>query len=162
MTDIEDRQDHVERMGDPQPLRIRKTLDEVRAYAKELEASPHHEDALNFGWLALIELLPETYTKGEPPPFTDAGLIEHMRDYLAFAFEKAIDHRGLSAIRSVQKFRAWLWVLGVELDTSDYPSYGVPILKRVAALLGVDLPPEIAAWVDGQPCTPDCEMGCKA
>lgn len=62
---------------------------------------------------------------------------EQIEEYFSFAVEKATRERGLSAIRSVQKMREWVWLTGEEeafeefCDT-DYKSYGAPKLKVVA------------------------------
>ena len=56
-------------------------------------------------------------------------------DYLAFAFGKALDHRGISASRSVDKLDAWLWLLGLDVDryrAAPYENYGVPnVIARI-------------------------------
>lgn len=75
-------------------------------------------------------------------------IIKRMREYMSFAWEKAIDERGLSANRSVIKFRAWLWMLNDSellefLDDSDnYPQYGKPMLAKVSEKYGFDVPDE--------------------
>jgi hypothetical protein len=71
-------------------------------------------------------------------PITEAAVLDVMYDYLKFAWDKALNHRGLSASRSIQKIRAWLWLLGDEAleayarDDANYAQYGVPILWRVS------------------------------
>lgn len=85
--------------------------------------------------------------------------------YLTFAFGKALDHRGLSATRSVDKMGAHLWVLGhdlTEFDAAGYAQYGVPKLVVAANLLGVAVPDSqaIANMASGDPCHPDCVEGC--
>lgn len=90
-----------------------------------------------------------------------------LREYMEFAFDKAINHRGLSANRSVLHFENWLWLMErddllpfVE-DDNNYRSYGVPILKYVARAFDIPIPEEIANWKNGEPCSPDCEGGCS-
>lgn len=73
----------------------------------------------------------------------DAGdrefILQALAHYLAFAWEKALEKRGISASRSIDKLRQWLWLLGDDElcavcdDDAMYPPYGIPILRRIAA-----------------------------
>ncbi len=92
-------------------------------------------------------------------------------DYLTFAFGKAIDHRGISAGRSVDHYAAWLWLLGLDDGFADvgYAQYGVPKLLEAARRLEVDpyALPVVAADREmvermgrGEPCEPGCDEGC--
>lgn len=91
-----------------------------------------------------------------------------MLDYLDFAFEKAEDHRGLSASRSIDHMRAWLWLLGDDemLAYADNPdnfcNYGAPILKYIADKYGYGKPlsDRVERMARGEPCSPDCQDGC--
>jgi hypothetical protein len=65
-----------------------------------------------------------------------------MRGYLSFAWEKANDQRGLSASRSIDHMRAFLWLLGEDtllerMDTA-YEFYGKPCLVLCSELCGFD------------------------
>lgn len=67
---------------------------------------------------------------------------EAILNYLPFAWSKANARRGLSASRSIDHFRAWLWLLGMDdpdtpLDAL-YEFYGKPSLIYVSELLGFD------------------------
>lgn len=89
-------------------------------------------------------------------------------DYLRFALGKVIDHRGISAGRSIDHYAAWLWLL--ELDTDgleaiDYPQYGAPKLAFAAAQLGVPLPfdgDDERAMFERMAAGNRCEYGCDA
>lgn len=64
-------------------------------------------------------------------------------EYLAFAFGKALDHRGISVGLSVAKMREFLWLLGIEDQVADwetYANYGCPVLRQVAKVLDVKEP----------------------
>lgn len=97
-------------------------------------------------------------------------VLREMREYMNFAWEKVEDHRGLSASRSVDKFIAWVWVLGdegvyeelVEMQERAYPQYGAPILKKVCKTYDFPIPSSvaIAAMAEGLPCEPGCQQGC--
>ena len=99
---------------------------------------------------------------------------ERARDYLAFAVDKALNHRGLSAVRSEHAFREYVWLLTDDetyhgYEQVDYPTYGVPCLAHAALVLDladdwatlVALHPELARMASGLPCRPGCEEGCQ-
>jgi hypothetical protein len=100
---------------------------------------------------------------------TDEDVVEQVKRYLPFAIEKAVDHRGISAGRSINHYRAWFWLMGddemFELcgDDSKFAQYGCPILKKIAEKYGVDTPKghegEIFdAMARGEMC-PACRRG---
>jgi hypothetical protein len=68
-------------------------------------------------------------------PRDEAGLRAAIREYLPFAFDKCDNERGLSAIRSIQHFEAWVWLLGDEeaiaflANSDNYEPYGRPMLQ---------------------------------
>ncbi len=149
-----------------------RTIDEIMGRIKRLEM----DDFFGFERGVLAEYLPNDrladagFTARDegraPRELTEANVIADIREYLPFAFDKAINHRGLSAGRSVNKMSAWVWLLGNEeltnfiQNNANYRNYGVPILKRVAAAFGIELPDAIAAWEDGMACEPGCDNGC--
>ncbi len=62
-------------------------------------------------------------------------------DYLPFAWEKANDERGLSANRSMEHMKAWLWLAGdddVSWIDERYEFYGKPHLERISERFGFD------------------------
>lgn len=91
-----------------------------------------------------------------------------MEVYAAFGWDKISDHRGLSAGRTIEKMKDWLWLLEDEegiywCNTDDlYPQYGAPVLKRICEKYGFPIPDEdsIRNMAEGNPCTPGCDMGC--
>jgi hypothetical protein len=65
---------------------------------------------------------------------------------LAFAFEKALNKRGISAGMMFHVVKMWMWVLDEHEDLVNWPDdyyaqYGLPLFKAVA--LRYDLPNEI-------------------
>lgn len=102
----------------------------------------------------------------------DEEILSYAREYLKFAVDKAVEHRGLSAGRSVDHYRAWVWLLEPEryeeFEAVPYPNYGAPQLKAAATILGFTdewdrlaaLNPEIVNMAAGKPCEPDCVEGC--
>lgn len=67
---------------------------------------------------------------------SDEVAINRMLDYLPFAWEKANDCRGLSASRSIDHMKAYLWLLGDEellnYIKNNYMLYGKNILKKIS------------------------------
>lgn len=149
-----------------------RTVDEVLARLKLVKSS----DTFGFASEVLIrygmsgaDAERAGYAPLEPwPPPSHEALQAETLGYLAFAWDKALNHRGLSASRSVQKMTEFLWLLGHDADVllSDvaYPQYGAPILKRCAEVLGQSVPesPFLVRMMQGLPCREGCEMGCAA
>lgn len=72
---------------------------------------------------------------------TDEDVLKAMREYLPFAWRKANDCRGLSASRSIDHMRAYLWLLeNEEFNRMDevYEYYGKPNLVICSKLCGFD------------------------
>lgn len=107
-------------------------------------------------------------SKHEPTPQTWDGIVGAMREYMEFAWDKARNHRGLSAGRSVLKMQAWLWLLGDSENLefadkeSNYPQYGAPVLRRICEAYGFPIPdyPELHRMAEGKPCRESCHEGC--
>lgn len=71
-----------------------------------------------------------------------------MIDYMPFAWQKANDCRGLSAMRTMQHYQAWLWLDGndeLSETLSDYEYYGKDHLVKICEYLGLDH----TQWDDG-------------
>ena len=69
-------------------------------------------------------------------------------NYMPFAWQKANDCRGLSADRSIQHMKAYLWLLGDELAdrlAGMYEYYGKPCLRAICEKYGWDW----KRWDDG-------------
>lgn len=99
---------------------------------------------------------------------TEAAVKKSLATYLEFAFGKALDHRGISAERSIEKLSCWLWVLGDEelynfaQNDENYPNYGMPILKRIAEKYELPIPEHsmVKRMAKGLPCVEGCTQGC--
>ena len=102
-------------------------------------------------------------------PLTEEAILGAMRSYMEFAWEKARDHRGLSAGRSIHKMQAWCWLLGNEglvrlCDSNSlYPPYGAPILKAICDRYGFPIPEDgrTNRMAAGLSCQDGCEEGCE-
>ena len=70
-------------------------------------------------------------------------------DYMVFAWMKAVDGRGLSSIRSIDKLSTWMTILGREdvaetLQREDlYAMYGRPALREACKMLGIKYPDDL-------------------
>lgn len=76
-------------------------------------------------------------------PMTREAVIAMVRDYLSFAWDKANGCRGLSAMRSLDHFAAWFWLLGEEefaKGFDGYTHYGKPQLVAISEYEGVGFP----------------------
>lgn len=109
-----------------------------------------------------------TPDKWKTTPLTPEAVKAEIVGYLPFAWEKATNHRGLSASRSIEHMRAWLWLLG-DTEALDYigqdenwGQYGAKCLKYIGDRYGFAMPDDDAArrMADGEPCMPGCDMGC--
>lgn len=88
----------------------------------------------------------EDWTKKDNP-------VEEMHDYMAFAWGKANDCRGLSANRSIEHCISWLWLAGEEEllkwvedeYLNNYQHYGKDILAHICEHFGWDW----KQWDDG-------------
>lgn len=87
------------------------------------------------------------------PPHTREALIERMRDYMPFAFDKANNERGISANCSVMHYIAWTWLAGdtefsqriEDMYANEYCYYGKLILRAICEHYGWDW----KQWDDG-------------
>lgn len=83
----------------------------------------------------LMMFVPEYYKdeyKHEVPPLSREAIIADMQNYVDFALEKIHDQRGLSATRSMWKFKQWLWALDDdEITDFEYEDYGLKRLNRI-------------------------------
>ena len=99
---------------------------------------------------------------------TEKHIIDKMKNYMTFALDKASNHRGLSANRSVAHFEHWLWLIEDQelLDfinqPDSYSMYGCPILKKICEKYDMIYPTDevMQRMARGEPCIDGCEQGC--
>ena len=78
--------------------------------------------------------------------------VQDFLDYLVFAWGKALDERGISASRSIQKLSAWLRIYNrpdladILNDSSLYNPYGAPALLKVSNELGIEPPADFVEY----------------
>jgi hypothetical protein len=154
----------------------------VRTYEEIAEKCRDTESSFGFHLEVLVPYLPYKYAKDflkedvveeewdkKVIPLTEDNVKRDMGDYMEFAWGKVIDHRGLSASRSVEKMAEWCWLLGddesVEFAETDgnYAMYGAPILNFMCQKHGFPVPEDnddLEKMIAGQPCHKDCH-GCN-
>ena len=155
-----------------------KTQDEIVRYYR----AEKNEDILGFTAEILLSYLDfdhaKEFLRSEADaetwntnivPLTTEGIIAEMEDYMAFAWGKAQDHRGISASRSVEKMIAWLWLLEdyetIKFAKNDdnYKNYGAPILKKICEVYEFPIPDseDLKNMAKGKKCRIDCDEGCS-
>lgn len=90
-----------------------------------------------------------------------------IKTYMAeYGWDKAQNHRGLSASRTVEKMRHWLWLLDDDkkINWDNYKNYGCPILKQICELYNLPIPDseDLRLMAQGKPCTLKPCLGCGA
>lgn len=154
-----------------------RTQDEIRA---RYDAT-RDEDPLGFRAEVLLPRLDYAHVADLVKPDTteaewadgaegsDAeSVLDAARDYMAFAWGKVADHRGISAGRSVEKIGEYLWLAEetgalAALEEAGYAQYGAPKLLAVCQALGWPWPaddPGVVRMSEGLPCEPGCVEGC--
>lgn len=123
----------------------KRTQDEIVARIKQIKRNRAFEyqssDLLMFLTFENAKpWLKENVTAEKWQHLTDP--VKCIRDYMEFAWDKANDCRSLSADRSVEHMRAWLWLDGKD-ELSDrldevYEFYGKPCLVLVCQEYGID------------------------
>ena len=95
------------------------------------------------------------------------NVLEAMRSYMEFAWGKVVDHRGISANRSVDNMLAWLWLLNDDaitekVEAAGYEQYGAPKLAVVCEAYDIDIPIDegLQNMIAGKFCEPGCGEGC--
>lgn len=155
-----------------------RTIEEVAARIASIQES----DMLGFATGVLVKYLPFDAAKPFLKPEAKAedwitplsrnrdSVLAEMRDYMPFAWDKAENHRGISASRSVDKMTEWLWMLGEDdlkafaESSLNYSQYGAPILFRISEALGFPIPEGdgIRRMAKGLPCRDSCDEGCES
>jgi len=77
----------------------------------------------------------------EPKELTKENVLKQLENDLNFAFEKALNKRGISSSLMFEVIKMWMWVLDDPLMNFDsYPMYGLPLYKAVALKYGFENP----------------------
>lgn len=86
------------------------------------------------------ELLEEFQEKWVPKSQERELVLKEAFEYMSFAWDKANNFRGLSAMRSLDHYKAWLFILGDEdkIDFENYNCYGKNVLAKICELYSWD------------------------
>lgn len=127
-----------------------RTQEEILARIESVK----QDDVFGFQRSDLIEFL--TFENAKPflvkeyVAQVEAGEIKYeqqtdpvaiIRDYMAFAWDKANDRRGLSAMRTMEHMQTWLWLAGEDVlanKCKHYNYYGKPQLVEICEKYGID------------------------
>lgn len=74
---------------------------------------------------------------------TRENVLKQLESDVGFAFEKALNRRGISASLMFEVVRMWNWILEEGLENwneNDYAQYGLPLFKATAIKYGFDNP----------------------
>jgi len=92
------------------------------------------EDWETFGFNLLDDVEPP-----QPKELTKENILNDLKGDLEFAFEKALNCRGISSLFMFEVVKMWLWVLNDDLsDFDEYAMYGLPLYKAVALKYGFE------------------------
>lgn len=86
---------------------------------------------------------PEQAAKHVAKEWTRENILEQLKQDTEFAFEKALNKRGISAGCMFAVLQMWGWVLEEGLENwpdHDYAQYGLPLMKATAVKYGFDNP----------------------
>lgn len=73
----------------------------------------------------------------EPLPFTLENVLQDLGSSLDFAFEKAINHRGISSELMFNVIQMYMWILEDNLSSfMEYEPYGMLLYQAVAEKYG--------------------------
>lgn len=105
--------------------------------------------------------------QGWPQQQDAEDITREMQQYMEFAWQKCLGHRGISAHGNVVKMAAWLFLLGNDelvdicINEDKYNPYGAPILAHICEAMKWEMPatPEAMNMIHGKPCFEECE-GC--
>lgn len=125
-----------------------KTIDEILKY--ESQALDGRDISrlgsfMTLDQLKIAGLAPSNPEKWEPEEFTHENVLARLKSDLSFAFEKALNKRGLSAGMMFSVIKMWVWVLDehedlVNWSDDNYAQYGLPFLKAVALRYNLENP----------------------
>lgn len=90
-----------------------------------------------------IELKDEYVGNHEAIPFTRENILLQLEKDLSFAFDKALNCRGLSASCMFGVIQMWNWILDeglADFDEENYAQYGLPLFKATAVKYGFPNP----------------------
>lgn len=84
---------------------------------------------------------PEKRESHVPVEFTKENILKQLEKDVAFGFEKALNHRGISSSLMYEVVQMWNCILEEGLEDFDsYAMYGLPLFKATAVKYGFDNP----------------------
>lgn len=126
----------------------------------------HKSDMFGFEWYEYLKALNKTTAKTligtilkedtdltnwndwKPTFKNNTDIKKQCIEYMPFAWEKANTFRGISSFRSLEHYKAWLWMIGenkFDNISAGYEYYGKDNLRRICKFLKLDAD----KWDDG-------------
>lgn len=125
-----------------------KTIEEILSY--QSQALDGRDSGRLAQFMTAEQLNQFGFSASEPEkwvatPLTRETVLECLKRDLDFAFEKALNMRGLSAGMMFSVIKMWMWVLDehedlVNWSDDNYAQYGLPYLKAVALRYNLENP----------------------
>jgi hypothetical protein len=128
---------------------MKKTYEQIVQKVRDLR--DNREDILGFQTVDLVSMLPYSFAKEflsgkvseeewkEPLPYEEDKIVEQMREYMSFAWDKANNKKGISASRSMSHYTAWIFLLNDEdnfPNLLNYEYYGKENLAKICTFYG--------------------------
>lgn len=134
-------------------MTTKRTTKEIKARVRKLKKTEFlgFQSADLLSYLEYADAKPfltkaATIDKWGKPASRDHGHVyDTILQYMVFAWDKANNRRGLSAYRSLEHMTSWLWMIGYDVDFSDYDHYGKPQLRAICEHFRWDW----SMWDDG-------------
>lgn len=123
-----------------------KTLEQIKKYEAQCFDMRDLSRLSDFFDAETCEKLGFTFKEGMrekyiPEEYTRENVLKHLKGDLDFAFEKALNGRGISSSFMYSVIQMWNWVLEEGLEEfDDYENYGLPLFKATALKYGFDNP----------------------
>ncbi len=150
-----------------------RTIEEIVERLKSLQSGDEDDffgvvvcDLLNFLPFARAKewLKPEATEQDWQVKTLDRKTVIHeIETYMPFAWDKANDCRGLSASRSIDHMRTWLWLLrddDLAEKIKQYSMYGKPQLRAICRAYNLEWESyDNGEWLTAErdsPLSPDC------
>jgi hypothetical protein len=114
------------------------------------------------------EITQEKWSNNFQVPLVKEKVLAEAEAYMAmYGWNKAEDHRGNSAGRTIDKMETWIWLLGEddflkEVKSAPYKYYGAPKLKLICEHFDWPLSDDegVLRMAEGLPCRDGCDEGC--
>ena len=123
-----------------------KTLEDIKNYKSKCLDGRDEQRLLCFLTIEEVEAKGYEFKEGlrdkhETIPLTRENVLKKLENDLEFAFDKALNGRGISSALMHTVIQMWNWILQEGLAGDDeYENYGLPLFKKTALKYGFPNP----------------------